>query len=76
MRKKKSIFFCSIHKKFYICIVKYINYIPKNLKLVGYTIFGNEVRISRTGRFYEFSDDYIISYNKSERPIPALGKYY
>ena len=46
--------------------MKFIHYIPKSLKLIAYTIFGNEVKVSPSGRLYEVADEYIISYNKGE----------
>lgn len=46
--------------------MKYISYMPKNLKLIAYTIFGNAILVNPHGRFYEQSDEYVISYNKGE----------
>lgn len=46
--------------------MKYINYMPKVLKLIGYTVFGNSVYENPKKRIYEVSDDYVISYNKGE----------
>lgn len=46
--------------------MKYVHYMPKNLKLFAHTIFGVPLYRSFSGRIYEVSDDYIISYNKLE----------